>query len=120
MRTIALLSAILLLTALIVSGCGSSGPSDEDIQQTILEYVHNYTAYALFFEPYKPYVDVREVEVIKVGESYKISDGVNEINVWPVKVYLLKPTSKVEAEFDIAQDPYGDWKVIWDYLYLLE
>lgn len=103
--TILALLAVFAIIPTAISCSSSTPPSHQEVEEAVRDYMEELKT--------PEFWGVVGVEIIQIGESYKLSDGVNEIEVWPVKVNLLKRDSTDERIFDIAKNPFNEWAVLW-------
>jgi len=100
-----LLLVVFAVPAGLLTGCGSSTPTEEDVESAILSYLKTDVA-AITDNPSR---NVWGVEVIEIGEPFEQGRQ----TMWPVKVNILKSGSEQErAEYVLFKDVFGDLTVL--------
>ena len=103
---VALLSVGVLFLLLSASGCGSKGPTNEQAEQAIQEYLKNIRVFSDYRGPY-------EIKIIQVGEQLTAGIAPNEFPVWPVKASvsraLFPAMAGIEKVFVVGKNAFGEW-----------
>lgn len=96
-----LLMFVVLFLSFMLIGCEPAGPSTGQIEKAAFDYCRKNTWNC---------GDAQMVEVIQIGESYKIGD--NGVNLWPVRLdILIKNRGWKAYECGIFKNQFGEWTV---------
>jgi len=100
------LLSLLMVSVGVLTGCASSAPSEEAVEEALFSYLNNDVTGITTDNPRR---NVRGVDVVEIGEPF----DQGRQTMWPVKVTILKSGDEQEqAEYVLFKDVFGDLKVL--------